>query len=264
MISQIKNEGPAVLLSNTEFRWGTPTDCFRLRIDHFRLEREESNILVGPSGSGKSTLLGIICGTLKPQEGETRVLGQRLEEIGDLARDRFRADNIGIIFQQFNLLPYLSAIDNVLLPLNFSMLKKHACGSTRAECYSEAEKLLETLGIDIKTTAKQKAVELSIGQQQRVAAARAFIGSPQLIIADEPTSSLDRSVQSQVLELLRNLQHKYNLTFLFISHDLKIIKALCHDIIVMKDGVAVEAGPAKNILKQPQNPYTQDLLEATS
>ena len=222
MISQIKNEDPAVLLTNTEFRWGASTDSFRLRIEQFRLDREESNILVGPSGSGKSTLLGIICGTLKPQEGETRVLGQRLEEMGDLARDRFRADNIGIIFQQFNLLPYLSAIDNVLLPLNFSMLKKHACGSTRAECYSEAEKLLETLGIDIKTTAKQKAVELSIGQQQRVAAARAFIGSPQLIIADEPTSSLDEEIQSVFLDQLFLQKDKTGSSLLMVSHNPRI------------------------------------------
>ena len=222
VISQINIEEPAVLLSNTDFRWGASTDSFRLLIDHFQLDREESNILVGPSGSGKSTLLGIICGTLKPQEGETRVLGQRLEEMGDLARDRFRADNIGIIFQQFNLLPYLSAIDNVLLPLNFSMSKKHTCGLTQAECYSEAENLLETLGIDIKTTAKQKAVELSIGQQQRVAAARAFIGSPQLIIADEPTSSLDEEIQSIFLDQLFLQKDKTGSSLLMVSHNPRI------------------------------------------
>ena len=222
MISQIKSEDPAVLLTNTEFRWGASPDSIRLRIEQFRLDREESNILVGPSGSGKSTLLGIICGTLKPQEGETRVLGQRLEEMGGLARDRFRADNIGIIFQQYNLLPYLSAIDNVLLPLNFSNSKKHACGLTQAECYSEAEKLLETLGIDIKTTAKQKAVELSIGQQQRVAAARAFIGSPQLIIADEPTSSLDEEIQSVFLDQLFLQKDKTGSSLLMVSHNPRI------------------------------------------
>ena len=222
MESPNRGNNPAILLSNTDFRWRAATDSFRLRIDHFRLEREESNILVGPSGSGKSTLLGIICGTLKPQEGETRVLGHRLEEMGDLARDRFRADNIGIIFQQFNLLPYLSAIDNVLLPLNFSMSKKHACGLTQAECYSEAEKLLETLGIDIKSTAKQKAVELSIGQQQRVAAARAFIGSPKLIIADEPTSSLDEEIQSVFLDQLFLQKDKTGSSLLMVSHNPRI------------------------------------------
>ena len=186
------------------------------------VQQGEILAIVGASGSGKSTLLGIICGTLTPQEGETRVLGQRLEEMGDLARDRFRADNIGIIFQQFNLLPYLSAIDNVLLPLNFSMLKKHACGLTQAECSSEAENLLETLGIDIKTTAKQKAVELSIGQQQRVAAARAFIGSPQLIIADEPTSSLDEEIQSVFLDQLFLQKDKTGSSLLMVSHNPRI------------------------------------------
>ena len=150
------------------------------------------------------------------------MLGQRLEKMSDLARDRFRADNIGIIFQQFNLLPYLSAIDNVLLPLNFSMSKKHACGLTHAECYSEAESLLETLGIDIKTTAKQKAVELSIGQQQRVAAARAFIGSPQLIIADEPTSSLDEEIQSVFLDQLFSQKDRTGSSLLMVSHNPRI------------------------------------------
>jgi len=104
--------------------------------------------------------------------------------------------------------------------------------------------------------------EFSGGQRQRIAIARALVIKPSFLVLDEPTSSLDRSVQSQVLDLLRNLQKKYSLTYLFISHDLKVIKALCHDIIVMKDGIALEAGPTEIILKQPQNTYTQALLEA--
>ena len=104
--------------------------------------------------------------------------------------------------------------------------------------------------------------EFSGGQRQRIAIARALVLKPSFVVLDEPTSSLDRTVQSQVLDLLRNLQTKHNLTYLFISHDLKIIQALCHDIIVMKDGIAVEAGSVNKILKQPQNPYTKTLLEA--
>ena len=216
------SESSAVVLSNIDFSWGLSPDSFRFGISHFEVPRGQSNILVAPSGAGKSTLLGIICGTLKPQRGKTTVLGQNLEDYGDRVRDRFRADHMGIIFQQFNLLPYLSAIDNVLLPLNFSVSRKLACGSTQAHCYREAERLLDALEIDTKTLAKKRAAELSIGQQQRVAAARAFVGSPQLIIADEPTSSLDEDVQSKFMDQLF-LQHKETgSTLIMVSHNSRI------------------------------------------
>ena len=222
MISSINSKSPTLLLSNIVFAWGSSTDSFGFTINHFEVGRGESNILVGRSGAGKSTLLGIVCGTLKPQRGKTIVLGQNFGEIGGRARDRFRADHIGIIFQQFNLLPYLSAIDNVLLPLNFSISRKHACGLTKAKCYAEAERLLDSLEIDTKTVAKQKAVELSIGQQQRVAAARAFIGSPELIIADEPTSSLDEEVQFKFMDQLFSQQKETGSTLLMVSHNPRI------------------------------------------
>jgi len=104
--------------------------------------------------------------------------------------------------------------------------------------------------------------EFSGGQRQRIAIARALVLKPKLLVLDEPTSSLDRSVQFQVINLLKDLQLKYGLTYLFITHDLKIVKALCHEVIVMKSGVVVEAGPAQKVFKDPQKEYTQALLEA--
>jgi microcin C transport system ATP-binding protein len=104
--------------------------------------------------------------------------------------------------------------------------------------------------------------EFSGGQRQRIAIARALVLKPKLVVLDEPTSSLDRSVQFQLINLLRDLQLKYGLTYLFITHDLKIVKALCHEVIVMKSGVVVEAGPAQKVFKTPQQEYTQALLAA--
>ena len=104
--------------------------------------------------------------------------------------------------------------------------------------------------------------EFSGGQRQRIAIARALVLKPRLIVLDEPTSALDRAVQAQVIDLLRSLQEKYGLSYLFISHDLKVVKALSHDIIVMKEGQIVEQGPANDILATPSHPYTKALLEA--
>ena len=115
-----QNKNPAISLSNIDFCWGSVKNDFRIRVKDFQLEKNESGILVGPSGAGKSTLLSLLCGILRPQKGITQILGENIESLSDSERDRFRADHMGIIFQQFNLVPYLSAIDNVLLPLYFS------------------------------------------------------------------------------------------------------------------------------------------------
>ena len=121
--------------------------------------------------------------------------------------------------------------------------------------------VLKEVGIDPKMRNRYPH-EFSGGQRQRIAIARSLILKPNFLILDEPTSSLDRSVQSQVLNLLRALQNKYNMTYLFISHDLKVIKAICHDIIVMKDGLVLETGTTKKILNNPKHEYTRSLLKA--
>ena len=220
----IKKDGTAISLSNIKFSWGSAEPDFQLKLNNFQLNRQESSILVGPSGAGKSTLLSLICGTIRPEEGTVRILDQSIENKSAAERDSFRADHLGIIFQQFNLIPYLSAIDNVLLPLHFSSKRKKKSGETQSKLVLEAERLLRALGIVPETLGRQKANTLSIGQQQRVAAARAFIGSPELIIADEPTSSLDEKSQDEFLDQLFSQKEVTGATLLMVSHNARVAK----------------------------------------
>lgn len=204
----------AILLEDITFSWNPQPGSFSLRLDRFELAKGESVLLTGPSGSGKSTLLGMICGTLVPNQGNISVLGQSYSQLSGSARDRFRADHFGIIFQMFNLLPYLSILDNVLIPLHFSKKRK-----LRAD-ESEAIRILASLGLEQFDL--QKTSDLSVGQQQRVAAARAFIGAPEIIIADEPTSSLDEGRQADFMELLFAEKARTQASLLMVSHDLRL------------------------------------------
>lgn len=210
----------AISLKNIDFSWNTPASSFSLKIKQFELAKGESLLLTGPSGSGKSTLLGLICGTLLPNHGSTGILGQQLENLSAPKRDRFRADHIGIIFQMFNLLPYLSILDNVLIPLHFSQIRKLKAGSLEHDRKHEAIRILTDLGLT--QINHQKPINLSVGQQQRVAAARAFIGSPEIIIADEPTSSLDEGHQAAFMDLLFAQKAQSNASLLMVSHDLRL------------------------------------------
>ena len=223
----------------------------------FEIRKGRSLGVVGESGSGKSTLALALLRLIK-SEGSIQFGDVSLNSLNQQQITPIRKE-MQIVFQD----PYGSLSPR----MNVEQIVAEGLEIHNSEDQHNHQKIivniLKEVGLDPELRYRYPH-EFSGGQRQRIAIARALVLKPSFLVLDEPTSSLDRSVQSQVLELLRNLQHKYNLTFLFISHDLKIIKALCHDIIVMKDGVAVEAGSAKNILKQPQNPYTQDLLEATS
>ena len=223
----------------------------------FEIRKGRSLGVVGESGSGKSTLALALLRLIK-SEGSIQFGDVSLNSLNQQQINPIRKE-MQIVFQD----PYGSLSPR----MNVEQIVAEGLEIHNSEDQHNHQKIivniLKEVGLDPELRYRYPH-EFSGGQRQRIAIARALVLKPSFLVLDEPTSSLDRSVQSQVLELLRNLQHKYNLTFLFISHDLKIIKALCHDIIVMKDGVAVEAGPAKNILKQPQNPYTQDLLEAAS
>ena len=216
-----------VELENIDFSWPDAGSQkrdkeFHLKIDNFSIAKGESVFVHGRSGSGKSTLMGLISGTLETQLGRIMVAGRDLRALSQTQLDKHRADNIGIIFQLFNLVPYISVIDNVMLPLAFSKARNNKAGKTNFEAKEKALEMLTALGLLGSTIAKKRPINLSVGQQQRVAAARALIGNPGLIIADEPTSSLDEENQQAFLDLLFAQVRKNGTSLLLVSHDLSI------------------------------------------
>ena len=209
---------PAVSIESLRFNWPGYKD-FGLDIAHFALAPAERVLLRGASGCGKSTLLGLIAGVLKSGAGRIEVLGQPLGELGNAARDRFRADHFGVIFQQFNLIPYLGVIENVILPCDFSSRRSHKALARSKSLHDEAMRLLEHLDLADSALMQKPVTELSVGQQQRVAAARALIGSPEILIADEPTSSMDADRRKAFIDLLFRECDETGSALLFVSHD---------------------------------------------
>lgn len=223
----------AIALRDVGFAWpGARRMCLDIAV--FVVARGERVFLHGPSGSGKTTLLSLIGGVLGPGRGCVSVLGQDLAALGAAGRDRFRAAHIGFIFQLFNLIPYLSALDNIALPCRFSPERAQRAG---AAPHDEARRLATRLQLDAALLARP-ATDLSVGQQQRVAAARALIGRPGLVIADEPTSALDADSQRLFLDLLRDECDAAGTTLLFVSHDRRL--AECFDRVV--DLAAINRG----------------------
>lgn len=191
-----------------------------LDIPHFSVSEGERVFIQGASGSGKTTLLSLLGGILLPQSGKIETLGEDLAKLSGKKRDAFRVNHIGFIFQMFNLLPYLNLIENVTLPCHFSETRyKKAKSGPAGSLQEEAVRLLAELGLSGKKLLESKVSELSIGQQQRVAAARALIGSPEILIADEPTSSLDADSRESFLQLLFEECSQSNTTLVFVSHD---------------------------------------------
>ena len=204
-------------LNDLSFSW--PGHPVLLDIPAFRLEPGETLFLKGPSGSGKTTLLGLLGGVQKANSGTIRLLGQELGELGSGARDRFRVDHTGYIFQQFNLLPFLSVRENVELPCHFSKLRASRAVQRHGSVDNAAQTLLAHLGLKDPALLERRADSLSIGQQQRVAAARALIGQPELVIADEPTSALDADAREAFIQLLFAECREAGASLLFVSHD---------------------------------------------
>ncbi len=208
----------ALELVNLSYSWPGANKQI-LDIDCLNLDAGESLFLFGPSGCGKSTLLSAISGTVDIGVGQVRVAGTDVGELKGGARDKFRVDHLGIIFQVFNLIPWLSALDNVLLPCRFSA---HRRERATLEPEADARRLLTELGLSEEQVISAPARNLSIGQQQRVAAARALIGRPELILADEPTSALDEDAKTAFANLLARECAAAGAALLFVSHDRRL------------------------------------------
>ncbi|NBF02982.1 dipeptide ABC transporter ATP-binding protein [Pseudomonas sp. Fl5BN2] len=222
---------------------------------HFSLPQGQTLGIVGESGSGKSTL-GLAILRLIASQGGIRFEGQQLDALTQQQVRPLRRE-MQVVFQD----PYGSLSPRMSVSqIVGEGLRIHKIGSEQEQEHAIIEALKE-VGLDPETRHRYPH-EFSGGQRQRIAIARALVLKPRLILLDEPTSALDRTVQRQVVELLRRLQSKYNLTYLFISHDLAVVKALSHQLMVIKHGQVVEQGDARSIFAVPQHPYTRQLLEA--
>ena len=207
----------------------------------------EFYVLVGPSGCGKSTLLRIIAGLEQITAGTLKIDGQVANQM--LPKDR----NLSMVFQNYALYPHMTVTDNILFGLDVRKVPKD-------EQLRRLDEAAEMLGLS--QYLKRKPRELSGGQRQRVAIAVALIQRPRFLIADEPVSALDVTIQAQILNLLRALRRELDLSYLFISHDLNVVYQLCDRVLVMKEGRIVEQGTVDDIFDHPKADYTRQLLAA--
>ncbi|MGI9612980.1 MAG: ABC transporter ATP-binding protein [Acidimicrobiales bacterium] len=213
------DDGAVIALSDVRFRWPGQTEDI-VRIDELQLLAGEHLFVRGASGSGKTTLLNLLSGIHTPDSGTIRLLNTDLASLSASRRDQFRADHLGVVFQQFNLLPYLSMIENVTLSCAFSARKATRAteGAESTDVTTTARNLLRSLNLS-DALHDAPVAELSVGQQQRVAVARALIGGPEIVIADEPTSALDADNRDRFLDLLFQEVEARGCTLVFVSHE---------------------------------------------
>ena len=196
------------------------------------IKEGEMIAIMGPSGCGKTTLLNVLSGIDEPNSGEVMIDGNPMYSVSDDKRTQMRAENLGFIFQDFNLLPVLSAVENVELPLLL-------LGKSASESRKSALEALDSVGLADRS--EHRPTELSGGQQQRVAIARAIVHHPKVILCDEPTGNLDSATSSTVMALLKEINKKLGTTFLLVTHD-KDVASQCTRILRMDDGLMVDTG----------------------
>ena len=236
--------------------FGPPPTVRALSDVSFTLHAGRSLGVVGESGSGKSTLARLVMALERPDAGTIRFDGQDLDALDAAALRRARS-GFQMVFQDpyGSLDPRRTVVQTVAEPL--ALLH----GAGRAEQRERATEVMAAVGLRASDLDKYPH-EFSGGQRQRIAIARALITRPQLIVADEPVSALDVSVQAQVLNLMQDLQDRYGVTYLFISHDLAVVDLVCDEVLVLQHGVAVERGATREVFARPQHEYTRTLLAA--
>ena len=227
-----------IRLAGIRFRWRARGPLV-LDIPELAVAEGERLFVKGPSGGGKTTLLNLLGGVVRPEAGAVSILGTDLAALGGAARDAFRADHIGFLFQMFNLVPYLPLIDNVLLPCRFSARRRGRAGDRPED---EARRLLAHMGLDVDRLSARPVSQLSQGEQQRVAAARALIGTPELVIADEPTSALDADTREAFLALLFEEVDRAGATLVFVSHDARLEAAFGRSLALAEINRAAPGG----------------------
>ncbi|MBV0932761.1 ABC transporter ATP-binding protein [Marinobacterium weihaiense] len=219
---------PILHAESLSFAWPGQPPLFQL--PELILPAGEHLVITGPSGSGKTTLLNVLAGLQAGHSGHLSVAGEALSTLSSRALDRLRADRMGLLFQQFNLLPYLNLIDNVTLPCTLSSVRRDAVSRQGLAPAEAAERLLTRMQLDPALFYRRRVAELSIGQQQRVAAARALIGNPALILADEPTSALDPDNRDRFMALLRDELAACGSSLVMVSHDPALIRGFDHHL----------------------------------
>ena len=219
-----------------------------------QFRRNEFVAILGPSGCGKTTMLNIIGGLDQYTSGDLIINGVSTKNYKDRDWDTYRNHSIGFVFQSYNLIPHQTVLQNVELALTLT-------GVSKAERRERAKKALEQVGLGAEFAARRPR-ELSGGQRQRVSIASAVISRPKLIVADEPVSALDVTIQAQILQLMVDLRKRYDLSYLFISHDLNVVYQICNRVLVMQHGVIVEQNTVDELFRNPQHPYTKQLLAA--
>jgi putative ABC transport system ATP-binding protein len=218
-----------IQLENVSKNYGTTEVVHALKNVNLSIQRGERVALMGPSGSGKSTFLNLVCGLDEPSSGSIKIDGIELSQLDDDARTRARREKIGMIFQTFNLLPTLTALENVTLPLRLQ-------GIGRRETEERAAKMLERVGL--KSRESHRPDELSGGERQRVAIARSLVFLPPLLLADEPTGNLDTATGEEILDMLEELHREFNSTLLLVTHN-ELAARRCDRILTIRDGAII-------------------------